>query len=388
MTTEIRGHAELFDDLDRTLQESGPSAAVDRLVSAMEGRGDPHSLLDALLLKARHDLGLPSVQSSTLAEIPEPQRSQYEEKYVEAIRHVGKKLLDEGAIARAWPYYRAIGEKEPVVAALEGHESIAGESPEDLIDVAFNQGAHPVKGYAWILEHHGICNAITAFDSLPPDEAIRLACAEKLIKSLHDQLAHSLREDIRRRGLPAPAEGTSITDLVEAHAWLFEDDAYHIDTSHLAAVTRLAPMVSSPEILSKAVELTDYGKRLSEKYRHEGDPPFDDFYGDHGVFLRAMMGRDVDAAIAHFREKLPAVDPDGDGDIVPAQVLVRLLVHLKRFEEAISVSAEQLAGVPETSLGVPGISVLCERAGRRDRLAEVARAQGDPVRYAAAILPR
>ena len=57
------------------------------------------------------------------------------------------------------------------------------------------------------------------------------------------------------------------------------------------------------------------------------------------------------------------------------------------MDEAIEVSAEHLANVPEGMLMVPGLSQLCAKANRMDRLAEVARALGDPIRFAAAILP-
>jgi len=32
-----------------------------------------------------------------------------------------------------------------------------------MIEVAFNQGANPKEGYALLLDHYGICSAITAF---------------------------------------------------------------------------------------------------------------------------------------------------------------------------------------------------------------------------------
>ncbi len=139
--------------------------------------------------------------------------------------------------------------------------------------------------------------------------------------------------------------------------------------------------------LAKAVELTEYGAMLSDRHKYAGDPPFERVYEDHGLYLRALLGQGEEEAIGHLRASIPPVDPDGDGDTSAAQILVRLLVRLNRLEEAIEVSAQHLAGVPEGVLMVPGLSQLCVRAGRMDRLAEVARAQADPVRYASAILP-
>ena len=48
-----------------------------------------------------------------------------------------------------------------------------------------------------------------------------------------------------------------------------------------------------------------------------------------------------------------------------------------QVEEAIDVAAEHLAGFPESALACPGIAQLCLRAGQPERLARIAREQGD-----------
>ena len=377
-----------FEDLDHVSRTQGPSSVLNCLISEMERRDDPRGLLDGLLLKARHELGLPSILDGPLSDLPEPQRVQYEDRYVEAIRHVGIKLLARNDIVAAWPYFRAIGEKELVAAAIEQFSPGEGDSSlGHVVEVAFTQGAHPRRGFELILDHFGICSAITSFESLPPDELIRIACAERLCERLHEQLIASLRADIERHGDPLPPAGTAVDELMKGHDWLFDDDGYHLDVSHLSAVVRISPMMESREAVAKAVELTDYGRRLSDRHKYAGDAPFERTYEDHGIYLRAVLGDDQNEAIRHFQGKLPAPDPDGNGDHGPSQILVKLLLKLGRLDEAINVEAEHLTNVPEGMLMVPGLSQLCQRAGRMDRLAEVARAQGDPVRYAAAILP-
>src|SRR5262245_32040964 len=140
--------AEAFSALDQTLENSGPAAALDALVHHLTERGEFRALLDAMLLKARFELGLPLVQAGALGELPEPTRSKYEEKYVEAIRTVGGKLLDSGDIPAAWPYFRAIAETEPIARALDAYEPGEGdESLNQVVEVAFNQGANPRKGF-------------------------------------------------------------------------------------------------------------------------------------------------------------------------------------------------------------------------------------------------
>jgi len=378
-----------FDAIDRELATSGASGALDQLVRLLSDRDDPRALLDALLLRARHDLGLPLIQSGSLTDLPEPTRTRYEERYIDAIRLVGRRLLDSGAIGPAWAYFRAIAEKEPVAAAIDAYTpSENDERLGQVVEVAFNQGAHPRRGFDLILDHYGTCSAISAFEALPGDEAIRVHAAGRLVRRLHDDLVLNLRSEIARRGQPLPPEGTSIADLIAGRDWLFGDDAYHLDVSHLASTVRLAPLLTDPETISLAIGLTDYGRHLSERHRYEGDPPFDRHYEDHAVYLGALIGRDVEAALSHFEAKLPRPEDAGRDENIAAQVLVRLLDRLGRREQALEVAAKYLTGVPESSLGCPGVAQLCQSIGRLDRLAEIARDNGDLVHYAAAVLGR
>jgi hypothetical protein len=187
--------------------------------------------------------------------------------------------------------------------------------------------------------------------------------------------------------------------LIERRDWLFADDAYHIDVSHLSATVRVSPLLTDPAATALAAELAEYGRHLSHRHRFEGEPPFEDVYADHAVYLNALLGKDTEEALTHFRAKMtppadaaPAAEADFDEyerpfDPAPAaQVLVGLLVRLGRLDEAIEVAATHLAGIPEGSLFCPGVSQLCQRAGRPDRLARIARDKGDLVNFAAARL--
>ena len=386
-----------FDAIEQSLRESGPASAIAELVHQLDNEGEYRPLLDALLLQARHELGLPLIQAEGVAEMPEAVRARYEEKYVDAIRLVGGKLLARGDIAGAWPYFRAIGESQPIRDAIEAYVPAQDdERLSSIIEVAFNQGVHPRKGFTLILSQYGTCSAITAFEHLPGEEPVRDACAEMLVRKLHEDLTANLRADIAQRGQPLPAEGASIPDLIAGRDWLFADEAYHIDVSHLSSTVRVSPLMTRPEGLALAVELTEYGRRLSPRNRYEGDPPFEDVYVDHGIYLRALLGQDVDAAVTHFLAKIaPATPPDGDleedqnagaDNTLIAQVLVGLLSRLGRLDQAIALAAEHLAGIPQSALFCPGVAQLCQRAGAHERLARIAREQGDLVNFTAAIL--
>ncbi len=377
-----------IDLLDQALADGGRTALLDRLCETLQERGQFRELLDALLLKARFELGLPAVIDGPANSLPDPQRTQYEDRYVVALRTVGRLVLDSGDLVGAWPYFRVIGEKSPIVEAIEKYTPEDGDQRVGhVIDVAFQQGVHPQKGFELILSQYGTCSAISSFEGLPPDEALRAHCAALLTRQLHEHLDANLRSEISRRGQPLPPAGAPLLALVSGKPWLFADDAYHIDVSHLASVVRMAPLLTDPAVIDLAIGLTDYGRNLSKLHRYEGGPPFDMLYEDHAVYLRALRGQGVDAAITHFRGKLLAVG-DEDRDSQPAQVLVRLLVRLGRLDQAVDVAAEHLAGLPESILTCPSLARLCARAGAAEKLAQSARARGDLVEYATALVSR
>lgn len=380
-----------FPGLDASLESGGPAQALDRLVEDLETAGDYRLLLDALLLKARFELGLPLIQVGRYAELPEADRQRFEELYIQALRHVGSRFLEAGDVPTAWAYFQAIGEPGPVSQALE-----TCETPEDpdklgrLIDVAFHQGANPARGFEWILRHYGPCSAITSLEQLgPADPAVRASCIGLLVRHLHEQLAENIRADVVRRGQPQSPDGASLADLIAGRDWLFSDDAYHTDVSHLTTVVRWSVMATDPEILRLAVDLTEYGRRLSPRLQYDSTPPFERTFEDHHVYLKALVGRDVDQAVDHFRAKLgePGTPgEEGPEDTLPAQVLVNLLLRLDRRDEAVEVASTHLLQIPDAMLSCPSIAELCQRAGRLDRLAEVAVRTNHPVHYLAARL--
>ena len=380
-----------FDNLDRTLETSGPNALVDCLIRDLEDRQAYRSLLDALLLKARLELGLPLIPAKSSSDWQESRKTSYEDRYVEAIRTVGAKLLSRGDIADAWPYYRAIAEPGPISTAIDQFDGDGtDERLHGIVEVAFNQGANPAKGYELILRHYGTCSAVTAFEHLPREEAIRSRCADRLVRQVHHHLVDNLRGEIETRGQPLPPPGTSIPKLMQGRDWLFVDEAYHIDVSHLAATVRVGPLLQDLTTMALALELADYGVRLSPKHSYEGDIPFEKVYEDHAVYFKTVLGIDVDEGIAHFRSKFSS-NPQAEtelsaDDLVTAQVLVGLLARIGRHGEALEIASQYLGGVPDSSLFCPGIAQLAAESGETGKLAEVARRNRDLVQYAMAIL--
>ena len=147
-------------------------------------------------------------------------------------------------------------------------------------------------------------------------------------------------------------------------------------------------MFVSPSLTfrTEVQDLTEYGRRLSPRLQFEGHPPFERIFDDHGIYLEALLGRNVDAAIAHFRAKLGPSESEPGEPAIPAQTLVNLLVRLGRLDAAIEVASEYLAGLPDSALFCPGVAQLCQRAGDPHRLATIARDHRDLVNYTAALI--
>jgi hypothetical protein len=99
--------------------------------------------------------------------------------------------LEHGDIPTAWAYYRAIAETDRVAQAILAYRPAENDDRLGaIIEVAFNHGVSPRRGFELILDHYGTCSAITAFEQLPEhDESVRDECAERLISQLHRDLS-------------------------------------------------------------------------------------------------------------------------------------------------------------------------------------------------------
>jgi len=323
-------------------------------------------------------LGLPLIQLGAIDSLPEPARTQYESGVREAAREAGALFLADGDIPHAWPYFRAIGDRATIASAIETTE--AGEQIEALIDIALGERVHPRKGLELVIAQHGICRAITYFEQFPDLEQ-REACLILLTRRLHSELAANLKLAIEQREGCAPDSDT-IPQLIAARDWLFgEYDAY-VDTSHVINVIRFAVDLLDPAAIRLALELCEYGAHLSEQFKMRGEPPFEDIYRDHAIYLRALLGENLDAAVGHFQVRIAAYD-EPISAIRSAQVLVALLVRRERYKEAVRVSIEHLAGVDPSQLAGPTLFQLCQLAGDSARLKELARQRGDLLNFTA-----
>jgi hypothetical protein len=374
---------DVFDLIEQAAKKGGAQSALDLLVGISRRDKNYSLLFEARLMQARHELGLPLIFNEPLEHLPQDARQRYEEAMKAAARETGGLYLADGDILRAWPYFRAIGDSAPVADAIEKIES--HDQLDGIIELAFGQGVNPCKGFELLLKHHGICRAITFFQRYPGPKT-RDQCALLLLRSLHSELLENLKRTILQNEGHEPG-GNNVSELIHGRDWLFGDLDYYVDTAHLTAIIPLALDFTDPETIQLAIELCDYGAHLSPKFHCHSEPPFEDFYRDHAIYLQALKGCDSDAAVGHFRNKVDASERATAGTGA-AQVLVLLLTRLKRYQDAIQVSLEHLSDQNPNELGCPTIPQLCQLAGDYDSLRRVARRRGDMLSFTAAAIAK
>lgn len=377
----------IFEELKQALASGGVESAFERLAEQLRAGQRYHELFDARLMQSRWRLGLPVILTTSLEDLPEPGRTQVEDAYLEACREVGQLLLSQGKVREAWMYLRPAGDKQAVAAVLEQITPVE-EQVEELIDVALHQGVSPRFGFQLVLNNYGTCNAITMFDSQMHDRPRpeRQQVAGLLVGHLHNELLRNLEAEITRQEGTPPREKT-IRDLVADRDWLFLDDNYHIDTSHLSSVVRFARVLEEPEALRLAVDLTEYGRRLSQQYQFAGEEPFVDGYVDQARFYRAQYGEEVEEALKFFGGKARSLPVEEHG-AAPVEVYVSLLARLKRYDEAIAALAELLPAGARTAGFAPTLGELSKAAGQFDRMVAVSQERGDVLGFAASLIER
>jgi hypothetical protein len=204
-----------------------------------------------------------------------------------------------------------------------------------------------------------------------------------LVRRLYDDLRENVQHDVLRRQ-PMNPPGQTLRELIGGREWLFNDDSYHIDVSHLNAVVRFARFLDAgcPE-LDQALQLAQYGSRLAQQYQYAGNPPFDDFYPAHIRFFKVLLDVEREPSLEYFRAKI-GDDVSATDNQLTAYVVVDLLLRIGRRDGALELACKYLAdSADEFGLSLPE---LCAQAGRLDLLKDLARSKGDVVNFAAAVL--
>ena len=375
-----------FDRLKAALAIGGPTAAAEALIAELRNAEDFNSLFYALLLKKRIELGVSPFPTGPSADLPAHTHEPYEAAIRDAGRHVGGIFLERGELPKAWTFFRMLGEPEPVRAALENYQPKPDDDIYPLIEIAWQGGVLPKKGFDLILDRHGVCSAITTVSSsdLNTNPELRDYCIGRLVRAIHEQLTERLRGDLEGRGNTVPT-GISIKQMAEEHPELFADDSYHIDTSHLSSVCQMSMYLPAGRENDRARELCEYGRRLSPNIRGGGgEAPFEELYDDFLPFLNVVAGVDVEEGLARFKAK--AEREAAEGASYAAQVYINLLVRVNRLREAFEAAKAMLTNEDERALICPSVGELAKRLNDFEAMAEAAKARNDAVGFLAGLI--
>lgn len=364
---------DIFLSLDRLLESGNPAAGFDLLIEEFLAAKEYGTAFEARLMRKRFELGLPLLQTDSLND------EAYQAGVVEIARQTGELFLADGKIERAWPYFRAISEYEPVVRAIENLEP--REGLDGVINIAFQEGLHPLKGLELILAGHGMCRALTAF-GMQVVTKDREKCIAFLTAALYGEVVERMRQAIETQE-GSPASSKNLMDLMRDRDWLFGEWNYYVDTSHLLTIVPYCVEITDAPTLRLFHELCEYGKRLDKKFQSKGIPPFEDQFEAYGHYANALLGKDVEEHVDYFRRQVAESDAEVVGD-APGRILVRLLVSLNRPAEAIGVSLENIFEDAPYGAPVPSVLQLCNQAKDFPRMAEIAKERGDFLSYTAA----
>lgn len=374
-----------FDELKSVAAQGGVEAVLEHLINKLRNEQSIHEMLQVRLMQCRYRLGLPVAQPPVLDKLEEPLRTQVEDAYVNAYREAGQLLLEAGRVREAFMYLRPLGDTAELAEAIN-HIEPNDENLDEIVEIAIHEGLAPRRGFELVLRDYGICNAITMYESAMYDKPLeqQQQVVQLLVDSLHEELLASLSSEIARQEGSQP-KGQSILDLVADREWLFTDDSYHIDTSHLHSVVRFARVADDPAVLAKAIDLCEYGKRLSPQFQYQTEEPFADVYGGQQRFFEALVGHSVEENLAYFREKAETLSPEEHGT-GPIEVYVALLSRLGRHDEAMEAAINLLPADARMLGFAPSLVELASRTGNYAGLMQVCEKRNDVLGFAAGLV--
>ena len=376
---------EQLDHLKKLVLESGPARAIETLCTELEAKADYNKLFYALIMKARQSMGLCVVPTAPTDEIPREKHDEFEEVIRNSARRCADLHLATNDLEQAWNFYKMIGETEPIKSVIDNLDPKPEDDLEVAIRLAFYEGLNMARGYEWILERYGLCNAITTltsqdFSHMP---AVREHCLQKLIEALYTELALRLRGEIEHRegntksidSIPVGKPG-EVVELIKGREWLFAEDGYHIDLSHLSSTVQMSIHLAPCEALDRAIEFCEYGKKLSGRFLGRSEPPFENLYEGYQRYLEIIKGKDVEKNLDYFRQK--AKENEENGSSYPAEILLQILERIGHEKEAL-----QLAG---KTLNASGLYGMCRKVGDYSSMEKAARTQEDPIHFLSAVI--
>mgnify|MGYP003952819053 FL=1 len=375
----------LFEQLEQQCTSGGVDAVLEHLITSLQQDKKHHELFEALKMQVRHRAGLPLLYGESGDDLDPKQRTLLEDGLLGACRQVGTGLLEDGRVSEGWMYMRPVGD---VAAAREmiNKIEVQDDNIDEMVEVLLQEGVDPARGFSVVLQNYGTCNAITTFESVMPQKgkADQRAVAQLLLRHVHQELFTNVKADVATRQDSEPT-ATTLAELIAGQEGMFGEHSYHIDTTHLASTTRFSRILDDEESLRLALDLTQYGRELHEQFQYEGDEPFKDIYRHHAFYFQALLGENLDEALAHFKDRSDNADTNQWGT-VGIETYIDLLARVGKIEEAITVTIERIQPGQRTMGLAPSLLELCERSGNYSPLMDACRGSDDVLGFATGLM--
>ena len=315
------GPRRLWTNSNTLSTADGPEAACRRLCDRLREEKDYHALFYALLMQKRHELGVSPVPTGPSKDLPASVHAPYEEAIRQAGRLVGNLYLQDGQLPQAWAYFRMLGEPGPVKEALEAHTPAEGDDVQSLVQIAYYEGVHPRKGFDWVLaalrhlqRHHDARRPGRAARAGGPavlPEATGAGAVRGAARTAGGGDRAARRQASRRRptrprgavrseadrGPRLAVRGRRLPHRHVAPQFGGADEPWTCRRARNCDLTR---------------ELCAYGKRLSSRFRHRSEPPFEDMYEAYDKYLAILTGEDVEGGVAYYREQAEKAEAEGE----------------------------------------------------------------------------
>ena len=373
-----------FDQLQSSLAQGGAAQVLEQAALQLRDEKRYHELFEALKMQTRLKLGLPLQSKDGSDGLTEPQRKDLEDGLIAACREVGSLLIKQGKVREGYMYLRPVGEPAEARALLANVEADE-DNAEELIEVLLHEGVDIGRGFQLMIDQYGTCSSITQYDQSvarrPRHE--QQPAARKLLQKVHSDLLSSVKHDIAKQEGATPA-GNTLLELIRDREWLFQENAYHIDTTHLASTVRNARVLTDAADLRMALDLTEYGRRLSQQFQYQGDEPFADQYPANALYFQALLGEKIDEAVAYFDQKAELLDPQYNGT-APLETLVDLLSRVNRPAAAIAAGIKIKPKCVQPIGLAPSLVELAAQAKDFDAVLAYCKEQGDVLGYAACL---
>ncbi len=324
----------LFENLNCL---SGPlNQLFEELAQTLIREKNYAKLFEVRLAQNRHHLGLSLDRPPSLDRLAEPLRTEAETAYLQACREVGSFLLSAHRFQEAWLYLQPAGERDLVQTALK-NTLPTEETFDDLIVIALHEGVSPTQGLLWSLDRYGICNTLTAFETISVNFSAQEceACSAILVRFLYEELHENLIAHIENHEPSTTLNlEESISSLIAKRDWLFAEECCLTDVSHLATVVGYGRLLKEPADIKQALCLATYGSHLSPTLQYPGLAPFEELYKYHLLYFSALLHINQEAALVYFSERAHDTSIPEEG-IGAAEAYITLLSRLGNHKQAL-----------------------------------------------------